>query len=40
VVAAEENDDRSRNDNKQSIPYYERKNSEDKVRDFPNVMWN
>ncbi len=39
VAAAEEHDDRSRSDNNQNVPYYERKKSEDKVRSFPDVEW-
>ena len=39
VAAAEDHDDRSRSDNNQNIPYYERKNSEEKVRSFPDVIW-
>ena len=39
ITAAEEHDDRSRSDNDQNIPYYERKKSEEKVRGFPDVAW-
>ena len=39
VAAAEAHDDRSRSDNNQNIPYYERKKSEEKVRSFPDVTW-
>ena len=39
IAAAEAHDDRARSDNDQSIPYYERKKSEEKVRAFPDVTW-
>lgn len=39
IAEAEAHDDRARSDNDQSIPYYERKKSEEKVRAFPDVEW-
>jgi 4-hydroxy-4-methyl-2-oxoglutarate aldolase len=37
IAEAEAHDDRARSDNDQSIPYYERKKSEEKVRAYPDV---
>ena len=39
ITAAEAHDIRSRSDNDQNIPYYERKKSEEKLRSFPDVTW-
>lgn len=39
IAAAEAHDDRSRSDNNQNVPYYERKQSEEKLRRFDDVVW-
>jgi 4-hydroxy-4-methyl-2-oxoglutarate aldolase len=39
IAAAEAHDDRARSNNDQSIPYYERQKSEEKLRAFPDVKW-
>ncbi len=39
IAAAEAHDQQSRSDKDQGIPYYERKKSEEKVREFPDVTW-
>lgn len=39
IAEAEAHDDRARSDNDQSIPYYQRKKSEEKLKGFPDVEW-
>ena len=39
IAAAERHDNQARGDVSQDVPYFERKNSEGKLRAFPNVMW-
>lgn len=39
IAASEDHDDRSRKANDQNVPYYERQKSEEKLRQFPDVVW-
>ena len=40
IAAAEAHDERSRSANSKKVPYYEQKQSEEKLRKFPDVKWN
>lgn len=39
IAAAEAHDQQNRSDKVEGVPYYERKKSEEKLREFPDVTW-